>query len=232
MSLNNASILLVEDDERLAWLIRDNLVHQGWHVIHATEGTGGLELLKKELFDLVLLDVMLPGADGFTVARRLREFNATIPVLFITARGDADDRLEGFRAGGDDYIVKPFSIEELIYRIRVFLKRRDTGRNLQDKIETGTVSFDPENRILVTGNNSQILTARESALLEYLMRRPNRIIKREEVLKAVWEDDHYLNSRSLDVYISKLRKYLKASKEIQIRSIHGVGFILQMPDNK
>lgn len=220
-------ILLVEDDPSLGLVIEDNLADAGYAVTLATDGQVAMEQFNRSSYDLCLLDVMLPKKDGFTLAKEIREKDPETPILFITAKAMEEDRLSGFRAGGDDYITKPFSMQELIYRIEVFI-RRSKGEEAQATKQLGLFIFDFENLKLSSALREYQLTEKEAAVLNYFCQNKDRVIKRNELLKAVWGTDDYFLGRSMDVYISKLRKYLKEDPKIHIHTVHGVGFRLEL----
>ncbi|GAB3950307.1 response regulator transcription factor [Spirosoma harenae] len=219
-----ARILFVEDDVNLGFVIRDTLESVPFQVTHCTTGTDAWSSFQAERFDLCLLDVMLPQSDGFTLARQIRAVNTQVPILFLSALANKDDRLQGFRLGGDDYLTKPFSIEELILKINVFL-RRSTG--IESKAVISAFELDRQNLALTVNGQTQMLTHREADVLAYLLDRPNVLIRREELLRAVWGDDDYFMGRSLDVFISRLRKRFTSINNIRIENVHGVGFILR-----
>ncbi len=220
-------ILYVEDDETLAFVTKDNLENHGYKVTHYGNGMDALVGFKRYSFDLCVLDIMLPQMDGFTLAEKIRKEDEQIPILFLSAKSMNEDRIKGFKIGGDDYITKPFSIEELILKIEVFLKR-----NLINKEEElsfysiGKYEFHYDALTLVYNDNSRSLTQREADLLQYFARNQNKILKRPDILITVWGEDDYFLGRSLDVFISRLRKYLKDDSDIEIENIHGVGFRL------
>ncbi|CAG5009195.1 Alkaline phosphatase synthesis transcriptional regulatory protein PhoP [Dyadobacter sp. CECT 9275] len=220
-------ILYVEDDPNLAFATKDNLEQFDYDIIHAADGAEALELFGKEHFDICVLDIMLPKMDGFTLAEQIRKQDALVPILFLTARSLQEDKIKGLKLGGDDYITKPFSIEELRLRIEVFLRRSTSATPAASKIEPGKVGiydFDFQ-KLTLSGNGVlQNLTFREAEVLKYLSDRPGQVIRRDDLLKAIWGDDDYFMGRSLDVFISRLRKYLSADPAIKIDNIHGVGF--------
>lgn len=227
-----AHILFVEDDVNLGFVTRDNLEMAQFAVTHCTNGTQAWDTFQAGQFDLCLLDVMLPQCDGFTLARQIRAINAHVPILFLSALADKDDRLQGLRLGADDYLAKPFSIEELLLKIDVFLRRSRSvavvNHNDQPKPEfKPVVAFDYANLTLTVDERSQTLTHREADVLAYLLDRPNTLVRREEMLKAIWGDDDYFMGRSLDVFISRLRKRLADHPSVRIENVHGVGFILR-----
>lgn len=219
-------ILLVEDDPSLGFVIKDGLMMKGFDAVLCTDGEMALQVFDRESFDLCIVDVMLPKRDGFAVAQTIRRQNKEIPILFITAKSMLEDKVAGFTAGGDDYLVKPFSMEELFLRMDVFLRRAGNPAH-DDVLQVGTYSFDPRNLSLEHPEGNKVLTQKESEVLELLCRNRGRILKREEILKNVWGDDDYFMGRSMDVFISKLRKYLKEDPSLEIVNYHGVGFRLE-----
>lgn len=222
---NKPRLLYVEDDLALSFVTRDNLEHKGYQVDHCGDGISALEMMKSSAYDLCILDIMLPKMDGFTLASRIREKNPGIPILFLTARSTREDRIAGFTLGGDDYITKPFSIEELILKIEVFLKRRHIVSTLSPQtVRLGEFTYDYRNQQLSLGNKEYFLTQKENELLAFLLENPGRIIKREDILKKVWGNDDIFFSRSLDVFISRLRKVLKPDPSIVIETIHNTGY--------
>lgn len=223
----NARILLVEDDPNLGFVIKDNLQFKGYEVTLRQDGESGIAAFEQDAFDLCIFDIMMPKKDGFSVARTIREKNKQVPILFVTAKTMIEDKVEGFKAGGDDYITKPFSMEELCLRIEVFLKR--TAAAPKDTVvPLGAFVFDPQNLKLTHPEGTKTLTQKESDVLSLLCQHRDRILKREEILKEVWGDDDYFLGRSMDVFISKLRKYLRSDPAVQIVNYHGVGFRLEV----
>lgn len=222
-------ILLVEDDANLAFVVKDSLQMKGYEVTLCGDGKQAIQTFKPSSFQVCLVDVMLPYVDGFAVARHIREHDKEVPILFLTAKSMTEDKLEGFKTGADDYITKPFSFEELFYRIEVFLRRRkpltDTRSGL---IPIGAYNFDATKLTLACPSENRTLTQREGIILELLCRHINNTLKREEILNQVWGDDDYFMGRSLDVFISKLRKYLQHDPAVQIINHHGVGFSLRV----
>ncbi len=224
------NILYVEDDESLSFVTKDNLELQGYKVTYCENGNKALEMINRQNFDLFVLDVMLPGVDGFTIAEEIRKKNADVPILFLTAKSLKEDKIQGLRLGADDYITKPFSIEELILKIEIFLKRNKitSGRTTEvSEMQIGKFTFDYKN--LELRNNGQIrtLTQKEADLLRFFVQNKNEVVKRAQILEALWGEDDYFMGRSLDVFISRLRKYLKADDNLKIENIHGVGFRLK-----
>ncbi len=227
---SKAKILYVEDDLTLSFVTRDNLELQGYSIDFCEDGLEAIKKFKANKYDLCILDVMLPKMDGFTLAVKIREMNEEIPIIFLTAKSTKEDKIYGLRLGADDYITKPFSIEELILKIEVFLKR--SGSSIKEKIETtifriGHFTFDSLNQKLISPEKSSQLTHREAELFNLFIKNADKIIKRDDILNKVWGNDHFFASRSLDVFISRLRKYLKSDPDIKIENIHNVGYRLK-----
>ena len=221
----NAHILYVEDDESLGFVTRDNLEQQGYTITHCTEGKAAEAAIKEGGFDLALLDVMLPETDGFTLAELLRRYDKQTPIIFLTAKSLKEDRLRGLKLGGDDYITKPFSIEELMLKIDIFLRRRNiTESQSTNNFRLGSFEFDYPNLTLKHPDDTRTLTQREADLLKMLLENKNQVLKRSDILEKIWGEDDYFLGRSLDVFISRLRKYLKPDESLKIENIHGVGF--------
>ena len=217
-------ILYAEDDETLAFLTKDNL-EQYYDVMHCDEGEMALNAFKKDTFDICILDIMMPKMDGFELAENIRKINSEVPIIFLSAKTLKEDRIKGLRLGADDYLVKPFSIEELLLKIEIFLKR--TNKNvITDKslYTVGKYQFDSKNYLVFTDSEKISLTQRESDLLKLFLNNKNVVLKREEILKSLWGDDDYFMGRSLDVFISRLRKILSNEKGIAIENLHGIGF--------
>jgi two-component system OmpR family response regulator len=226
--MKKVSILFAEDDPNLGTLLKNYLTAKGYHTILVTDGAEALKLFRKEKFSLCLLDVMMPEMDGFTLAREIRAIDPNIPVIFLTAKNLKQDVIEGFKSGADDYLTKPFSMEELIYRIEAIL-RRSSKRDTEVSAETYTIgqfTFNVAKQLLTFKGESHKLTTKESELLELLCRHSNEILERNFALKSIWIDDNYFNARSMDVYITKLRKYLKKDANVEILNIHGKGYKL------
>lgn len=222
-------ILYVEDDESLSFLTKDNLELGGYQVDHLTDGKSGLDSFNQGNYDLCILDVMLPEMDGFELAKNIRNVDPEIPIIFLTAKALKENKLEGLRLGADDYMTKPFSIEELILKVKVFLKRKHIS-NISDSdiIKIGTYAYDHKNLSLNRNETSKNLTQKEGDLLYLLVKHKNNILKRSVILKSLWGEDDYFLGRSMDVFISRLRKYLKEDSTIKIENIHGVGFRLNL----
>ncbi|HYG02479.1 MAG TPA: response regulator transcription factor [Chryseosolibacter sp.] len=226
--MNQKRILLVEDDPNLGFVIKDNLSMKGYEVTLCKDGVEGETTFATGKFELCIFDVMLPKKDGFSLARTVREKDKQIPILFLTAKSMTEDKLAGFQSGADDYITKPFSLEELIYRIEVFLRRTYVTTVDEKVYRVGQYEFDPYNLVLRGQETQKTLTQKEAEVLKLLYKNRDRVLKREEILNEVWGDDDYFMGRSMDVFISKLRKYLREDPAIQIVNYHGVGFRLEV----
>jgi DNA-binding response OmpR family regulator len=222
----NIKILLAEDDANLGNLLCDYLKAKHFHTVLAANGEEAFNLFAKGTYDLCLLDVMMPVKDGFTVAKEIRKINDKIPIMFLTAKSMKEDTLEGFQSGADDYITKPFSMEELLARINAVLRRTvgETEKQQQNQFEIGKYQFDYQKRNLTLDGKTQKLTSKENDLLRLLCLNQGKVLERTYALKAIWEDDNYFNARSMDVYIAKLRKHLKQDENIEIMNVHGRGF--------
>ena len=222
-------ILLIEDDPNLGYILQESLELHGFKITLCEDGDAGYNKFITEKFDICLIDVMLPKKDGFTLAKEIRAIDQEIPLIFLTAKSFKEDRIEGFKIGADDYITKPFSMEELILRIEAVLKRIQKGnavQNKESKFEIGSYLFDYEKSVLSNNKKQQKLTYKEAELLRLLCLHKNQELPREVALKQIWEEDNFFTARSMDVYISKLRKYLIDEKQIEIINIHGRGFKL------
>ena len=223
------NILLAEDDENLGKLLTTFLKAKGFEVELASNGklAYGLFNSPNRSFDLLILDVMMPEMDGYTLGKEIRLLDKNIPFLFLSAKSMKEDRLKGFRVGADDYITKPFSMEELLARINVILKRMETKKtNVHEKINIGKIEYEPELSLLHLNEGIKKLTTKENMLLRLLVQNQNELLDRQAALRAVWGDDNYFNGRSMDVYIAKLRKLLKEDTTIEIMNVHGIGFKL------
>lgn len=225
-----AKILYVEDDLNLSYVTKDSLEMAKHNVCHCANGLEALEILEKEPFDLCILDIMLPKVDGFEIAETIRKKDNNVPILFLSAKSLNEDKIKGLKMGADDYITKPFSIEELLLKIEIFLKRSKVESVVHDTQKEYRISnfiFDHSNlKLKLLGENYQ-LTTKEADLLRLFCIRKDELIKREDILNELWGDDDYFMGRSLDVFISRLRSYLKADNTIEIENIHGVGFRLK-----
>lgn len=222
-------ILLVEDDESLGPLLLEYLEAKGFETKLANDGKKGADMYFKGSFDLLLLDVMMPVKDGITLAKEIRMVDKNVPIIFLTAKSMKEDTIEGFNAGADDYITKPFSMEELLARVNAVLRRTNKVRSTESEevnFKIGSYNFNSEKQILQHGGTEQKLTTKESQLLRLLCVHKNDVLDRNFALKTIWHDDNYFNGRSMDVYIAKLRKYLKEDSKVEIINIHGKGFKL------
>jgi DNA-binding response OmpR family regulator len=228
-----AKILYVEDDDSLSFITKDQLEMESYEVTHSANGKDAWSVFKKGEFDLCLLDVMLPQMDGFELAKKIRAVSKHVPIIFLTAKSMVEDKMEGFLLGGDDYVTKPYSFEELKMRIEVFLRRRKIIEEApKEAIVIGKYNFDYANLDLSINGTSKGLTQREADILYYLAARPNQVIRRSDILEDIWGKDDYFYGRSLDVFISRLRKYLNEDPDITIENVHSVGFKLNFPDGK
>lgn len=228
-------ILLVEDDFNLGFVIQDQLKSAGYHVTLCSDGVEGLQKFNEDAYQMCILDVMMPKKDGFTLAKDIRKINTDVPILFLTAKNQTEDKIEGFKSGGDDYLTKPFSTEEFLLRIKAILKRVNLvdGRSIETKFQLGNIMFDSENFKLIYGDGTEKkLTKKETKILHLLVQNLNKVLTRDIVLNAVWGQDDYFVGRSLDVFITKLRKYLKPDDQVSINNIHGVGFKLSIGEDE
>mgnify|MGYP000909644657 FL=1 len=223
---NSVKILLAEDDPNLGFIIKDNLSDKGYEVTHCPNGLEAERAIFKEKFDIYLFDVMMPKKDGFTLAQELRDKKDDTPIIFLTAREMQEDKIRGFKIGGDDYITKPFNFDELVMRMEAILKRTKSLVPEQKEFKIGKYQLKVDELKLVKGDEVSSLTKKEAALLEYLCKHANQSIKREDMLLKIWKDDSYFAGRSMDVYMTKLRKYLKDDADVEIQNVHGVGFKL------
>lgn len=225
-------ILLVEDDPNLGMLLQDYLQLKGkFDVVLCTDGEEALKAYTKDQYDICILDVMMPKKDGFTLAKDIRKINAQVPIIFATAKAMMEDKTEAFNLGGDDYITKPFRIEELLLRIQALLKRvADSGKMVMEeyptKFKLGKYLFDYTAQLINDGTNQQKVSTKEAELLRLLCLKKNEVLTREEALISIWHDDNYFNGRSMDVFLSKLRKYLKDDPGVEIINVHGKGYKL------
>jgi len=222
-------VLLLEDDPNLGIILQEHLEMNGFQVVLCVNGDDGMAAYTGDKFDLCLVDVMMPRMDGFTFARRVRKRDTETPIIFLTAKSLKEDRIEGFKIGCDDYLTKPFSMEELLLRMQAVLRRSKGGVREEDmpsKFEIGSYAFDSDKQMLAIGGKRQRLTPKESDLLRLLCINMNRTLERSTALRRVWNDESYFSGRSMDVFISKLRKYLKDDPRVEIMSVHGKGFRL------
>lgn len=223
-------LFLCEDDENLGMLLREYLQAKGYETDLFTDGEAGYKGFVKDKYDLCILDVMMPKKDGISLVKDIRAINTDIPIIFLTAKNMKDDILEGFKAGADDYITKPFSMEELVLRIEAIFRRVRGKKTAEQQVyHFGNMEFDTQKQILTINGQSTKLTTKESELLALLCSHANDILERNHALRQIWVDDNYFNARSMDVYITKLRKLLKADPSIEIINIHGKGYKLIAP---
>ena len=225
--MNKDSLLIVEDDQNLGQILKEYLEIKGFSTRLARDGEEGLQEFNEHDFDLCILDIMMPKKDGITLAKEIRLLNKQIPIIFLTAKSMKEDTIQGFKIGADDYITKPFSMEELLLRISAVLRRTGGIKpKAQNTFEFGEFRFHYHQQVLQIGSEQQKLTSRESELLRLLCQSINQTLDRSVALKLIWKDDSYFNARSMDVYIAKLRKHLKKDENIRILTIHGEGFKL------
>jgi DNA-binding response OmpR family regulator len=231
MSIKNLRVLLAEDDESLGMLLFEYLKAKGLDVEHVNDGVAAYNAFKKSTFDICIFDVMMPKEDGFTLAKRIRATDKSTPIIFLTAKSLKEDIIEGFLIGADDYMTKPFSMEELLLRVDAIMRRVKTGNNNEDVefFEIGRYNFDVKKQVITIDEKTQKLTTKESELLRLLCINMNGLLERNYALENIWQEDSYFNARSMDVYITKLRKYLKEDPQIEIINIHGKGFKLVVP---
>lgn len=223
-----ASVLLIEDDVNLGFVIKDNLEMEGFSVTLCDDGEKGWHVFNQIRYDVCVLDVMLPKKDGFTLAREIREQNTHVPIIFLTAKSMKEDKIAGFRLGADDYLTKPFSIEELVLRVEALVRRSKFAVIQADTHQIGRYSFHYPNLSLQYESHTQTLTQKEADVLRMLCQHAGQTLKREEILRQVWGSDDYFLGRSLDVFISRLRKYLNGDPDVEIANLHGIGFRLDV----
>jgi DNA-binding response OmpR family regulator len=225
-------ILLVEDDTSLGFIISDQLRSDGYNVTLCSDGVEGLQKFNEDKFHLCIFDVMMPKKDGFTLARDIRKVDQNIPILFLTAKSSDEDKVQGFKSGGDDYLTKPFNVEELQLRVAAMLRRIDISKDQPEPsvYDIGEYTYDTTNYELRHPNFEKVLTKKEAQIMKMLCKSINEVVAREIILNAVWGQDDYFVGRSLDVFITKLRKYLKEDSRIQITNIHGIGFKLEVAE--
>ena len=230
MMAPKGKILLAEDDTSLGFVIKDSLEIEGYEVVHCADGQSAIDRFNKTEFDLCLLDVMMPNKDGFTVAKKIRQQSDMVPILFLTAKSLEEDKLKGFHTGADDYITKPFSMQELLLRMDVFLRRsKKLLSETNEEYSIGKLRFSYTDLKLYAQGISFDLTQKEADLLRFLCQHNNKILKRDEILLNVWGKDDYFLGRSMDVFMTKLRKYFKIDPNIILETIHGVGFRFNIP---
>ena len=226
---NKIKVLLAEDDENLGSLLREYLQAKSFDTHWVTDGDKAFKSFEKNKYDICILDIMMPVKDGFTLAKEIRMLNREVPIIFLTAKSMKEDVFEGFSIGADDYITKPFSMEELLYRMQAVLRRTKGDINKKQEIyNIGRYRFDTNKQLLILEDKEQKLTTKESELLRLLCNNANQVLERNFALRTIWIDDNYFNARSMDVYITKLRKYLREDPAIEIMNIHGTGYKLIM----
>jgi two-component system, OmpR family, response regulator len=226
--MNKTRLLLAEDDPNLSLVLKDYLELQGYKVCLCNDGQQATIAFRTQTFDICVLDIMMPKKDGFSLAEDIRKTNHVIPIVFLTAREQKEDKIKGFKIGCDDYITKPFSTEELSLRLEAILRRcqfiKENEPNKTELLNIGLYNFDYKNQVLKSQKKIYTLTKRETDLLKFLFDNKNDLISREKILKQLWSNDSYFNGRSMDVFITRLRKYLKEDKSISIINVHGTGF--------
>jgi len=228
-------ILLAEDDENMRFMLQDNLEMAGYELCAVGDGQTALSAFVKQEFDLCVLDVMLPKKDGFTLAADIRKLNVTVPIIFLTAKSQKEDRIHGFKSGADDYITKPFSVEEFLLRIEVILKRvyhNPTTADVQAMYQLAGSTFNYNSQQITSGNHIVELTRKEAKLLRLFCIHLNKVIERDIIQKAIWEDEGYFVGRSMDVFISRLRKIFKDDPSVNIHTIHGIGYKLEVREKQ
>jgi DNA-binding response OmpR family regulator len=218
------TILYVEDDETLAFLTKDNLELNNYTVLHCKTGEEALKVFGKNKIDICILDIMLPKKDGFELASSIRAVNQEVPILFLSAKTLKEDRIKGLKTGADDYLVKPFSIEELVLKIEIFLQRSHKRSTKSQLYEVGTLKFEPHNYTIYLPGEKVVLTHREAALLQLFFENKNKVLTREQILTNIWGQNDYFLGRSMDVFISRLRKIMLKEPSVQIETLHGIGF--------
>jgi len=231
MSSKPVKIFLVEDDLSFGSVLKSYLEINDFNVEWVDDGKYAVDHFRRGFFDICILDVMLPHVDGFTIAGEIRQINNLVPIIFLTARKMKDDVLKGYNVGGDDYITKPFDTEIMLAKIRAILARRDFQNGTKDIYEIGKFIFNSKLRTLTSGEEEKKLSPKEAQLLELLVANPNALISREMALKKIWGNDDYFTARSMDVYITKLRKFLSDDPRLNIKNIHGAGFQLVVSEN-
>jgi DNA-binding response OmpR family regulator len=232
MTKDNIKILLAEDDLNLGILLVDYLESEGFEVKLCKDGELALKAFDGNRFDVCLLDVMMPKMDGFTLAKEIRIKDKKIPFIFITAKSLKEDKLKGYGLGADDYIIKPFDEEELLWKIKALIRRMPENKqeSTAEIISIGKYTFDYNNQSLIIAGKTKRFTEKESEIFKYLCDRQNKVIKREEMLKELWGENDYFLGRSLDVFLTKIRKYLKEDPDLNIENVFGVGFIFNVPE--
>lgn len=226
MENQKVRVLLAEDDRNLGNILKSYLDAKGYSTRLCVNGQEAYDQFVREKFDFCVVDVMMPLKDGFTLAKEIRQHDRQIPILFLTAKSLEDDKLKGFQAGADDYLTKPFSMEELLMRMEAILRRTGGGQAANKLYKIGNFDFDYNLQILKFNGNEHRLTSKENELLRLLCENMNETLDRSFALNKIWQDDSYFNARSMDVYIAKLRKYLKEDPNVELINVHGIGFKL------
>lgn len=229
MEENQINVLLAEDDKNLGSVLTSYLNAKGFPTTLCINGQEAFDIFKKDKFDFCIVDVMMPVKDGFTLAKEIRQIDQKVPILFLTAKSMQEDKLKGFELGADDYLTKPFSMEELLMRMQAIIRRTTESKIMESNrtfYEIGKFTFDYNRQLLKMSGEEQKLTSKESELLKMLCDNINDVLDRSVALKKIWHDDSYFNARSMDVYVTKLRKYLKGDSNIELINVHGVGFKL------
>jgi len=231
MEKSQIRILLAEDDRNLGNILKNFLDAKGYATTLCVNGQEATDAAKKKEFDFCILDIMMPVKDGFQVAKEIRSANPKIPVMFLTAKGLQEDKLKGFESGADDYLTKPFNMDELLLRIQAILRRSEEAPKPQETeniFQLGNYTFDFNRQVLSIKGKEQKLTSKEAGLLRLLCTNANEVLERSTALNKIWSDDSYFNARSMDVYIVKLRKYLREDPTVELINVHGIGFKLVM----
>lgn len=223
-------ILFAEDDESLAIMVKDTLEDEGYRILHCSDGQTAIDAFDKLKFDLCLLDIMMPKKDGYAVARKIRQQSDVIPILFLSTKSQEEDKLKGYDSGADDYLSKPFSMPELLKKIEVFLRRtKKLAADSSEKFTLGSILFMPAELKIQTATDNFRITQKEADLLKFLCIHKNKVVKRDEVLINVWGKDDFFLGRSMDVFMTKIRKYLSADASVILETIHGIGFRFTVP---
>lgn len=232
METNELKVLLAEDDKNLGAVLKAYLEAKGYQTTLCINGKEAFDIFNKKKIDFCIVDVMMPVKDGFTLAQEIRKLDKHIPILFLTAKSLQEDKIRGFEIGGDDYLTKPFSMEELLMRMKAILRRVYEGEGTDDKstiYKIGKLTFDHNRQLLTSSAGESKLTSKEAELLRLLCENANDVLDRSVALNRIWQDDSYFNARSMDVYITKLRKYLKEDPAVELLNVHGIGFKLILP---
>jgi DNA-binding response OmpR family regulator len=232
MENKELKVLLAEDDKNLGAVLKAYLEAKGYNTTLSINGKEAFDIFNKKKFDFCIVDVMMPVKDGFTLAQEIRKLDKHIPILFLTAKSLQEDKIRGFEIGGDDYLTKPFSMEELLMRMKAILRRINEGNDPETKstiYKLGKLVFDYNRQLLHTPAGDNKLTSKEAELLKLLCDSANDVLDRSVALNRIWQDDSYFNARSMDVYITKLRKYLKEDPSVELLNVHGIGFKLVLP---